>query len=247
MTPSSSSAIRWPVEQIAGAGPLLLLCDHASAAVPHDIDLEIAPVLLTQHIAVDIGAAALTRAIASRLGAPAILATVSRLVIDLNRPADHPELIPTQSDGYPIPGNARADQPGRIARFHAPYHRTVAQRVRAQPPALIAAIHSFTPSLESGGAPRPWPVAILSNRDRRAADLALARLRADGMLVGDNEPYSGRELNMTLNRHGEGNGIASLSIEVRNDGIDTDAGVARWADRLSAMLQGIINALAQGR
>ncbi|MBA4047649.1 MAG: N-formylglutamate amidohydrolase [Sphingomonas sp.] len=234
----------WPVEQVAGTGPLLLLCDHASAAVPPDIDLGIASALLTRHIAVDIGAAALTRAMAQRLAAPALLACVSRLVIDLNRPTDHPGLIPCISDGHVIPGNADADRLARIARFHTPYHRAIAAQVRAQRPVLIAAIHSFTPALESGSLPRPWPVAILSNRDRRAADRALALLRADGLLVGDNEPYSGRALNMTLNRHGEGNGIASLSIEVRNDGIDDDAGVARWADRLAATLTAIINALA---
>ncbi|MBA3837981.1 MAG: N-formylglutamate amidohydrolase [Sphingomonas sp.] len=244
MTRSSSSAIAWPVERLTGTGPLLLLCDHASAAVPSDLDLRIAPALLTHHIAVDIGAAALTRAIAARLTAPALLACVSRLVIDLNRPTDHPGLIPCISDGHAIPGNADADRLDRIARFHMPYHNAIAAQVRGQRPLLIAAIHSFTPALESGSAPRPWPVAILSNRDRRAADAALARLRADGVLVGDNEPYSGRELNMTLNRHAEGNGIASLSIEVRNDGIDTDAGVAHWADRLSAVLQAIICTLA---
>ncbi|MBX9858474.1 MAG: N-formylglutamate amidohydrolase [Sphingomonas sp.] len=225
---------------IAGSGPILLLCDHASNAVPDGIDLGIEAELLDRHIAVDIGAGDLTRTLAARLGAPAVLATVSRLVIDLHRPPDHSGLIPTVSDGHAIPGNVGVDRQVRIARFHAPYHRTIADMVRDQRPALIAAIHSFTPALETGGAPRPWPVGILYNRDAHAARVAIELLRAHGFETGDNEPYSGRHLNMTLNRHAEANGIPSLAIEVRNDGIDSPQGVAKWADILAPTLTAIV-------
>jgi len=224
---------------LAGAGDILLLCDHASNHVPADIDLGIAPALLDRHIAIDIGAAAVTRALAAALEAPAVLATVSRLVIDLHRQADHPALIPEISDGHAIPGNVGADRLARIARFHAPYHRSIAAAIRARRPALIASIHSFTPALESGGAPRPWVVGILSNRDRRAADIAIERLRAAGHETGDNEPYSGRLLNATLNRHGEANGIPSLAIEIRNDLIASAQGVAAWCATLAPILAAI--------
>ena len=103
---------------IDGAADILILCDHASSAVPSDIDLGIDPELLTKHIAVDIGAAAVSEAMAAALDAPAILATVSRLVIDLNREPDRLGLIPHSSDGHAIPGNDEADRAGRIARFH---------------------------------------------------------------------------------------------------------------------------------
>ncbi|OYY90741.1 MAG: N-formylglutamate amidohydrolase [Sphingomonas sp. 28-66-16] len=229
---------------IEGQGDIFLVCDHASNAVPADIDLGIAPGLLTRHIAIDIGAADLTRALAERLGAPAVLATVSRLVIDLHRQADHPGLMPRISDGHAIPGNIGADRSDRIARFHAPYHRMLAREIARHRPRLIASIHSFTPALETGDAPRPWEIGILYNRDRRAAALALDLLRRAGVVTGDNEPYSGRLLNATLNRHGEGNGIASLAIEVRNDLIDHPDGVARWADRLAAILTDIDAGLA---
>lgn len=231
-------------ETIDGTGPILLLCDHASNAVPGGINLGIARALLDDHIAIDIGAGELTRALAARLGAPALLATVSRLVIDLHRPPDHPGLIPAESDGHAIPGNVGADRTARLACFHVPYHHAIATAVKAQRPALIVAIHSFTPALKTVGDPRPWPVGILYNRDARAARLAIAMLRAQGHETGDNQPYSGRLLNMTLNRHGEGNGIASLAIEVRNDGIGTPQGVAKWADMLAPMLRDIAAKLA---
>ena len=224
---------------------ILLICDHASNAVPDGIELGIDPRLLNKHIAIDIGAAPVTEALAARLGVPAVLATVSRLVIDLHRQPDHPGLMPQISDGHTIPGNMGGERAGRIARFHAPYHRALVATIRETRPTLLASIHSFTPQLEQGGGERPWEIGILSNRDRRAADLAVALFREAGIPTGDNEPYSGRTLNATLNRHGEANGIASLAIEIRNDLIGDNAGVARWSDILTPILESIRNSLAQ--
>jgi predicted N-formylglutamate amidohydrolase len=226
------------------AQDVLLLCDHASNAVPPDIDLGIDPALLDLHIGIDIGAADVTRALAARLEAPAILATVSRLVIDLHREPDHIGLIPQRSDGHAIPGNETADRAERIARFHAPYHRVLRDQVRRQRPGLILSIHSFTPCLEHGGTPRPWEIGILYNRDTRAACLAVDWLRAQGLVTGDNEPYSGRLLNATLNRHAEAQGIPSIAIEIRNDLIRDTSGVQAWAERLQQLTLFLRNTLA---
>ncbi len=234
------------VERIAGAGAVLILCDHASNHVPDDIDLGIDPVLLDNHIAIDIGAAAVSRGLAERLGAPALLATVSRLVIDLNREVDATGLIPHLSDGHVIPGNAGVDRAERIGRFHAPYHRAIAMQLSAQRPALIVSVHSFTPELESGIAgPRPWEAGILYNRDARAARAALTWLKSQGIVTGDNEPYSGRILNATMNRHAEGTGTPYLGIEIRNDLISDPEGVAHWCEILANLVTFVCNLLAQ--
>jgi predicted N-formylglutamate amidohydrolase len=234
-----------PAEIIEGKQwDILLLCDHASNAVPPDIDLGISPGLLDLHIGVDIGAGPLTRSLADRLDVPAILASVSRLVIDLHREPDHVGLIPHRSDGHLIPGNDQVDRAARIARFHAPYHRLIAERIRSQRPRLILSIHSFTPCLEHGGTDRPWHVGVLYNRDARAARPAIEFLRGQDLITGDNEPYSGRLLNATLNRHAEGNGIPSIAIEVRNDLIRDAAGVARWTDVLADLAEFLRNSLA---
>ncbi len=224
---------------------LLLLCDHASAWVPDDI--AIPAHLLSLHVGVDIGAAPLTHALSAELDAPAILGTVSRLVIDLHRQSDHPGLIPEVSDGHAIPANVGADRADRIARFHAPYHRAIRDQVRRDRPRLIVAIHSFTPALETGGSPRPWEAGILYGRDDRAARIAIDFLRAEGITTGDQQPYSGRILNATLDRHAEGQGIQSLSVEVRNDLIDDVAGVARWCAILTRMIAAVRNGLALER
>lgn len=235
-------------EIIGGDAPVLLLCDHASNHVPADVHLGIAPDLLDRHIGVDIGAGPLTRALAAALRAPAVLGTVSRLVIDLHREPDHPGLIPIESNGHPIPGNRDADRAARIARFYAPYHRSIHDAVSRLKPCLIVAIHSFTPQLESAeaGNDRPWQVGILYNRDRRAAVPAIASLAARTALpVGDNQPYSGRQLNLTLNRHAEARGIPSFSIEVRNDAIADGDGVAAWTTIIAETIADVRNSLAQ--
>ncbi|HWW66085.1 MAG TPA: N-formylglutamate amidohydrolase [Sphingomonadaceae bacterium] len=234
--------------ELEGKGSLLLIADHASNHVPGDIHLGVAPHLLHQHVAIDIGVDPLARALCARLGCPAILGDISRLVTDLNREEDAAGLVPVVSDGHDIPGNAALDEAGRAARidrFWRPYHARVADRVRMLAPDMLISLHSFTPRLATSDVPRPWEVGILYNQDERAARVAIPLLEAAGVVTGDNQPYSGRLLNATMNRHGEANGIPYLGIEVRQDLIDTPAGVARWAEILAPVIAKTLTGLRE--
>jgi len=211
--------------------PILTVVDHASNHVPPDIDLGVAPELLTTHIAWDIGAAALAEA----LGYPMHLAPVSRLVIDLNREEDAPGLVPRISGGHRIPGNP-GDVQDRIARFYRPYHDALAARILRARPALLLSLHSFTPRLREAAEPRPWAIGVLYNNDDRAARIALELLAREGVVVGDQLPYSGKVLNATMNRHGEATGTPYLGLEVRQDLIDGESGIARWAEQLRPVI-----------
>lgn len=217
---------------ISGTAPVLIVADHASNAVPPGIDLGIDPALLETHIGIDIGTAALAEALAFALDAPAVIATVSRLVVDLNRDPDEPSGIPAASDGHVIPGNlalSDAERSLRLAAIHTPYHAAIDAAVAAHRPQLLLSIHSFTPQLATAPAEaRPWPIGLLHNTDSRAPRLALPLLAARGLHVGDNEPYSGNTLNYTMDRHAEARGLPYLGIEVRNDGLRDAAGVAHW-------------------
>ena len=107
-------------------------------------------------------------------------------------------------------------------------------------------VHSFTPQLEQhDGADRPWEIGILYNRDARAARIGIELFEAAGVVTGDNQPYSGRILNATMNRHAEGNGIPYLGVEIRNDLISDPAGVAHWAQLLAGIVKDARNRLAQ--
>jgi predicted N-formylglutamate amidohydrolase len=210
-------------------GGIVLIADHASNFVPPDIELGIEPALMTEHIAVDIGVEGVAERMARRHGVPAHLACVSRLVCDLNRDEDDAAVVPTSSDGHLIPGNIGADLERRLERFHRPYHAAFADWLDRCEPALVISLHSFTPALKSAPSSRPWEAGILYNTDDRAAHHGIRLLREHGLTVGDNEPYSGKDLNATMNRHAEARAIPYLGIEVRQDQIGTEAGQARWA------------------
>ena len=216
-------------------GGILVVSDHASNRVPEDIDLGIDPALLGQHIAVDLGVAEVGALMARRPGTAAFQGNVSRLVCDCNREEHAPAVIPIASDGHAIPGNAldHAGHQARLNRFFHPYHAALADLLDASPPALILSLHSFTPLLATSDEPRPWQVGVLYNQDDRAARLAILLLEGEGLVVGDQEPYSGQLLNATMNRHAEADGRPYLGIEIRQDQIATPAQQATWAERLT--------------
>jgi predicted N-formylglutamate amidohydrolase len=225
-------------------GGIVCVADHASNAVPEDIVLGIPEHLLHEHIAIDIGTEAIAGRLAQDHAIPAHIAAVSRLVCDLNREETAPGLVPEASDGHPIPGNVGADREARLDRFHRAYHTALADWLAAAEPALILSLHSFTPRLETSDAARPWQVGVLYNQDERAARIAIPLLEAEGLMVGDNLPYSGRDLNYTMNRHAEAEGRAYLGIELRQDLVRTPVDHARWAALLAKIAQRVASALA---
>jgi predicted N-formylglutamate amidohydrolase len=228
-------------------GGILVVADHASNDVPGDIDLGIDRVLLDGHIAVDIGVMAVAERLAQRPGIAAFCAAYSRLVCDVNREEDAPGLIPAASDGHAIPGNVLnyAGRAARLERCYRPYHAALAQLLDDFPPALILSLHSFTPQLASDPEQaRPWQVGVLYNADDRAARLAIPLLAADGLVVGDQQPYSGKLLNATMNRHAEAEGRPYLGVEIRQDQIADPMGLQEWADRLGRLGNRIVIALA---
>jgi predicted N-formylglutamate amidohydrolase len=225
-----------------GQGGILIVADHASNRVPDEVDLGISVSLLTQHMAIDIGVAGVGERMV-RSGTAAFLADVSRLVCDFNRDPDAPGIVPEASDGHAIPGNvlSQADRAERIARYFTPYHDALADLLATAPPALIVSLHSFTPRLASDPQQqRPWQVGVLYNQDDRAARLAILLLAAEGLIVGDQQPYSGKILNATMNRHAEARDRPYLGIEIRQDEIGDAAGQALWASRLARIADAVV-------
>lgn len=232
-----------------GEPSLILLCDHASNAVPPEIgDLGLDPADMARHIAWDVGARGLTLALSDLFEAPAVLARFSRLVIDPNRGEDDPTLVMRLYDGSIIPKNRTLDDAERLRRlvsYHRPYHAAVSaaiERSLAQgvTPRLVS-IHSFTQQLR-GRAPRPWHVGVLWDGDDRLAAPLLAGLRSeDELVVGDNEPYSGHLEGDCLWRHGLQRGLPHVLIEVRNDLIEDVEGQMAWAAVLARRLGDVLD------
>lgn len=227
---------------------VLVVCDHASAAIPPSLaDLGLESAARSSHVAWDIGAARVTALLAGRLGCPAVLSGVSRLVIDCNRQPGDPSSIPPFTCGVRVPGNESVDEAeadSRARDWFWPYHTEIGNRIahlwrHAAAPAVVA-VHSFTPCID-GQCPRPWDVGVLWNRDPRMAVPVLAGLRARGdLMVGDNQPYSGREINYTLDTHAGAAGLPNVSFEIRQDLVADEAGCLRWAGILAEALDGVL-------
>jgi predicted N-formylglutamate amidohydrolase len=234
------------IDRGKGAIAALLIADHASNHVPPGVELGIDGALLETHIAIDLGVAALGKMLCAQLRCPGVLGGVSRLVVDFNREENAPHLIPVASDGHAVPGNMldHSAREQRINRYWRPYHDHVANVIERIQPKLLISLHSFTPKLETQpDIARPWQIGVLYNQDDRAARIAISLLGGEGVIVGDQLPYSGKLLNATMNRHGEGNGIAYLGIEMRQDLISDASGVAHWARTLSNIIIKIMEAL----
>ncbi len=227
---------------------VLVLCDHAGNAFPEGYGtLGLPSSELERHIAYDIGAAGVARTISERLGAPAILTRYSRLLIDCNRGLDDPTLFMRLSDGAVVNGNRHltaAERARRIRDYYDPYHgaigRLIDQSLAADIAPALLSIHSFTDTWK--GCPRPWHAAVLWDGDPRLAKPLLSALNAEeGLVVGDNEPYSGRLEGDTLWRHGTQRGLAHAIVEVRQDLIRTERGQRDWGERLARIMSGLLS------
>jgi predicted N-formylglutamate amidohydrolase len=225
-------------------GGILVVADHASNRVPDDIDLGIAPELMDEHIAIDIGVAGIAERMAVREGTAALLGNVSRLVCDTNRTEHDPAAIPETSDGRAIPGNRGIDREARLARFHRPFHGKLTELLEGTPPALTLILHSYTPCLASTpGERRPWHCGLLYDNDERGARAAFPLLEAEGLIVGDQLPYSGKVYNAAIERHVESEGRPYLYIEIRQDLIADAAGQAEWAERMTRICNAVALAI----
>src|SRR5262245_13857186 len=225
------------------AAGFLILCDHASNALPQCYGtLGLPAAELERHIAYDIGAATVARTLAARLRAPAVLAPFSRLLIDPNRGLDDPTLIMKLSDGAVVPGNVgvdAAERSVRIARYYRPYHDAVTARIDAalairRAPDIIA-IHSFTPFWKL--TPRPWHAGVLWEGDRRLPAAVIAELAADpALVVGDNEPYAGGLPGDTMDTHAVRRRLRHALLEIRQDLVAVDSEAVEWGERLAHIL-----------
>jgi predicted N-formylglutamate amidohydrolase len=231
-----------------GQAPTLFICDHAGRRVPKALGhLGLEATAFERHIAWDIGAADAARHLARTFGAPLILATYSRLVLDPNRYLDDPSLIPEVSDGTPVPANAGRgveDRAARIDALHAPYHATIEDAMRrlrrdGGVPAVIS-VHTCTPVFK--GFARPWQIGVLWNRDPRIADPLIKALAARGdVVVGDNQPYSGKDgQGYSVKQHAERHGFPAVALEIRQDLVDTHHGAAHWAGIVAEALAPIL-------
>ena len=229
---------------------VLITCEHASALVPEGIELGLTPAILATHVSTDRGAEEIALALAEVLGAPVHLGAQSRLVVDLNRREDNPDVIVETTYGLAVPGNvglSPRDREERIARFHRPYReaaRADALRLAERGGCLHLSIHSFDPSLDPVA--RAFDAGVLFDPSRSPEDALAARLAAElgarELSVRLNEPYLGTPEGLTswLRAQIPQERYVGIEIEACQGWMDRPGALMRFAGELAAAVRALV-------
>ncbi|MBI4756774.1 MAG: N-formylglutamate amidohydrolase [Betaproteobacteria bacterium] len=228
----------------------LITCEHGGNRVPEAYRALFAghEELLATHRGWDPGALTLARDLARALDAPLYYATVSRLVIDLNRSIGHPRLYGEATRGAP-----RALRREILARHYMPYRTRVERHIRGAVAdgrrVVHVSTHSFTPVLN--GQVRQADVGLLYD-PARPAEAALARLSqgalkssAQELRVRRNYPYSGRSDGFTayLRRCFPATAYAGIELEINQKQVSS--GRETWRELKARLIAALMEVLTR--
>jgi predicted N-formylglutamate amidohydrolase len=167
---------------------LIVSCEHGGNRVPAPFRKFFSETLLATHRGYDPGALAVARDFAAATGAPLFYSTVSRLLVELNRPLGHPQVF---SVGFP-----EATREALLRRYYFPYWCDVWAAVSKAPRRVLhISCHSFTPKL--AGVRRTTDIGLLFDPAREAEARFCRRWRAailerdPRLRVRYNDPYRG--------------------------------------------------------
>jgi len=233
-----------------GQGPAVLVCEHASAAIPDMFrELGLAAEDRLSHAAWDIGVRELAEGISAALDCPLVISCVSRLVYDCNRPPEATDAMPEQSERIAVPGNrglSAAERTFRTRAIYEPFRTLLSETLDARPDAALVTLHSFTPVWN--GVQRSAELGLVHEADDR---LARAALDAAPLYLpwrtGLNVPYGPADgVTHTLKQHALPRGIRNVMIELRNDFLRSEDQIAGAAAALAALLAGVLPAEVRG-
>ncbi len=227
---------------------LVLSCEHASWTLPPGVDLGVADDVLRSQASWDPGAYEIAARLGEGLGLYVHTGAFSRMWVDLNRPPEHPDVIPRVSYGAAVPGNAAlpaAAHAHRLAEYHAPFWAAVRRDARARLLSVGACLHvsshSFDPALDP--AARVFDVGVLYDPamafEAELAERVQFGLRAAGFSVRANQPYRGTGPGITTSLRAElaGERYAGLQLETSFAVTMSSGGGERVANALAPILE----------
>ena len=175
---------------------LVLTCEHAGCEVPDDyreLFRPHAPLLLT-HRGYDIGILPFAQKLAVELHEPLLAASMTRLLVDLNRSLRHPQLFSFITRSLPRP-----DRQKILDNYYHPHRQQVVQAIEKYidrgERVLHIALHSFTPMYK--GVLRRGDICLLYDPSRAAEKKLclqwklLLNNRLPEVCVRRNFPYRG--------------------------------------------------------
>lgn len=228
---------------------MVLSCEHGGNRVPREYRrlFRGKKRLLESHRGWDPGAREVARRLSAELGAPMVAGRVTRLLVDLNRRRDSPELWSKWTSALDEKERARI-----VRAYYAPYRDAVRSLVvgelRRGTNVLHVSVHSFTPVLR--GKVRKADVGLLFD-PRRAGERRICSAVAAGirradprLVVRSNYPYLGIDdaLTTALREELDPRRYFGIEIEMNQRLSRRPAGVVRLARVLSAAIAPLIAA-----
>ena len=212
------------------ASQVIVSCEHGGNRIPGRYRSLFAhrERLLRSHGGYDRGALGLARWLAARLDAPLYAATVSRLLVDLNRSLHNPRVFSDITRSL-----SPAERERIVDRYYRPHRGRIVNHMRELTAGSVRvihlAVHTFTPRL--GGVTRTADVGLLYDPHRRSEldfcikwQQHIART-SPALRVRRNYPYRGTADGLTphLRRHLPPSLYAGIELEV-NQRLVTQAG-----------------------
>jgi predicted N-formylglutamate amidohydrolase len=175
--------------------------------------------LLESHRGYDPGSLELARAFARRLQAPLHFATVTRLLVELNRSKGHRALFSAITKSLP-----RAERDVLLRDYYFPYRQRIeadlARAIAGGRRAVHFSMHTFTPKLD--GKVRRADVGLLYDPRRPGEAVVCASIRQSVLLqrpdlrIRMNYPYQGKADGFTtaLRKRWSADSYVGIEIEV---------------------------------
>ncbi len=229
---------------------IIITCEHGANRVPHGYEslFQAAPAILDTHRGLDIGALDVALHCAANLAAPLFAATTTRLLIELNRSLDHPQLFSEFSRTLDP-----AARNNLIEQFYHPYRNAVAQFIddslKLDRSILHISVHSFTDILN--GVERALDIGLLFDPSREAeaatcrAGMHHFNVLSPSLCVRLNEPYLGTDDGFTthLRLHIPPERYIGIELELRQGLLYQAAARRDMADLVSQAFQAAMTSL----
>lgn len=175
----------------------VITCEHGGNRIPapYDTLFRDEQMLLDSHRGYDAGALLMAQELATAFDGALVTATVSRLLVDLNRSVGHPQLFSATTRRLPPLAREQI-----LTQYYRPYREQVealiGQAVSGGKRVIHISSHSFTPELD--GKVRSADIGLLYHPARPGEvrlcahwQATLARL-APALRVRRNYPYAGK-------------------------------------------------------
>lgn len=215
---------------------IIITCEHAGNHIPREYThlFRQAGNILDSHRGWDPGAFQIAEFMAEHLQCPLFSFHETRLLIEVNRSIENPELYSEFSTSL-----SHEEKLHLVEDFYLPYRKTVESEIRdANKPAIHLSIHTFTPELN--GITRKTDIGLLFDPGRilesHFCELYGRNLSTilPSMDISFNEPYKGTDDGFTtyLRTRFFDEQYAGIEVEVNQKFVSG----SQWSDIQTALL-----------